>query len=522
MLTLTDINNTTNQIWLYRKNFGLWIQELNALRKKLESFDDSKEDRYIKVIKPYTPNVSGIELESLWDYTSRVIPQFHGFVPPRNTTYIIKEHIIGKDYKKLQLEIYFKNKDWDCSKETITQTEINNLRNQIPEEYYSAKQLNLVLGKLFNRSYENLPNLESYKLALKYLEKDEAAFFKSKGLTFVVAIRDRTILKEIHSKYKAIISKYSIKVKQIKELEEKLCIQQKMKRNPYTITFQWWDLEEMKLAFPPGSKDKTGIWKVRKMLPLEYPNLVLFKTKEELYVQLGIQFIQAKLLTLDAEIDFRKEFYNIYIKRKNLDTENDINLLHSVVNSAIDKIRKIYPYRLGAFWSYVDNLYRIALVESGYYLYKKQNIEEGYRDPVDSGFELDPLKLKDSKNEYSVQDTCNILGITNLDKVYKWLQRHNVQGAVKQGRKWIINDIAIQEIKKLADKSKSRINWKSKDGDFISKLSSEPDNYELLVQRYVQKYKVSEESAQRTLRRLIKEARNGNDKAKWKIEELLS
>ena len=52
---------------------------------------------YLSVIKPYRPKVSGIELVNLWDYTSKIIPKFDGFIPPLNTSYIIKEQIIGKD-----------------------------------------------------------------------------------------------------------------------------------------------------------------------------------------------------------------------------------------------------------------------------------------------------------------------------------------------------------------------------------------------------------------------------------------
>ena len=143
----------------------------------------------------------------------------------------------------------------------------------------------------------------------------ERKYLKSKGLSINDALRNRKIVKKFNLKYKKRYNKYALVFSEIEELEKKLYKQQTTLLTPFKITFQWWNLEEMKLAFPSG-RNKTGIKYVKNALKLNYPNLILFNEWEELYLQFGIYAIRAKVLEKKYEDEFIEDFYKYYSKRK--------------------------------------------------------------------------------------------------------------------------------------------------------------------------------------------------------------
>lgn len=515
MLTLDDIKFFSDQIYQFKEGFDLCYKELKRLGEVLEDSDDSKFDRYEEIIKPNRFNILFIEIESIGYPKSIIIPKFKSSykVSSKFSSFKVPYHINIESYHKhndnrrLQLEIYFNDKKEKDNQDLLTESGINKVREQIPEKLYEALNVKPLLGKLFNTKFENLPPLGIYHLAMNNLAFLERKYLKRKGLSINDALRNRKIVKKFNLKYKKRYNKYALVFNEIEELKKKLYKQQTTMLTPFKITFQWWDLEGMKLAFPSG-RNKTGIKYVKNALKLNYPNLILFNEWEELYLQFGIYAIRAKVLEKKYEDEFIEDFYKYYSKRKFI--EEDIFQSGDVAYNIIQNYSQ--PYELSHFWSYVGSICKLSRPKYHkpvIYPQSDNNVEKTL-----SNENAQKLKEVDIKAVQEISEELHIPKAT----IYSWLRRGKIINAKivdgsstkKLESKWEINFNAYQEIIDLNNKSKKIIDW-------------DIPYFQDLLSSYISEHPCcNEESAKRNLRRLIKKARNNNEKAKKKLEYLVS
>jgi len=510
MQTLEDIKFFSDQIYQLKEGFDLCYKELKRLGEVLEDFDDSEFDRYEEIIKPNRFNIPFIEIESIGYPKSIIIPKFKSSykVSSKFSSFKVPYHINIESYDKhndnrrLQLEIYFNDKKEKDNQDLLTESDIKKVREQIPEELYQALYVKPLLGKLFNTKFENLPPLGIYHLAMNNLGFLERKYLKSEGLSVKEALCKRKIVKQFNLKYKTIIDKHRPLLSEKKKLERMLNNQQTTLLTPFKLTFQWWDLEEMKLAFP-SERNKTGIKYVKNALKLDYPNLVLFNEWEELYLQFGIYAIQAKVLEKKYEDEFIEDFYKYYSKRKFI--EKYIFQSGDVAYNIIQNYSQ--PYELSHFWSYVGSICKLSRPKYHKRINNSQSddsVEEILSDE-NSPSDYDVEKTNNNKNTKklnesdikSVHEICLILQIPKAT-IYSWLRRGKIPSAKrvdssstkKLESNWEINCNAYQEIIDLNNKSKKIIDWDT------------PYSQDLLSSYISEHPCCSEESAKRNLRRL--------------------
>jgi len=475
MLTLEDIKFFSDQIYQFKEGFDLCFKELKSLREKLEDFDDSEFDRYEEIIKPNRFNIPFIEIESIEYPKSRIIPKFNSSYKVSNkfSSFKVPYHINIKYYDKhnyflgLQLEIDFKdNKKKKRQAILQTKSDINKVKEKIPELGYLAVQVMALLGKRLNTKFEDLLKSGIYKVYIDNLGILESEYLKQEDLSVNEALCKSEIVKKLYIKYKKIYDKYAPVFSEIEKLEKKLYKQQTTLLTPFKITFQWWDLEEMKLAFPSG-KNKTGIKYVKNALKLDYPNLVIFNEWEELYLQFGIYAIQAKVLEKNYEEEFIEDFYKYYSNRKFI--KKNIFLTGDVAYSIIRNYSQ--PYELSHFWSYVGSICKLSRPRYHKRVNNSQSDDNVEEISSDENSQLDDNVKETYYNENTkklkegdikgVQEICRKLQIPKAT-IYSWLRRGKIPSAKrvdssstkKLESNWEINFNAYQEIIDLNNKSK--------------------------------------------------------------------
>ncbi len=146
MLALDDIKFFSDQIYKFKEGFDLCYKELKSLREVLEDSDDSKFDRFEEIIKPNRFKIPFIEIESINYPKSIIIPKFKSSskVSSKFSSFKVPYHINIESYHKhndnrrLQLKIYFNDKKEKDKQDLLTESGINKVREQIPEELYQA------------------------------------------------------------------------------------------------------------------------------------------------------------------------------------------------------------------------------------------------------------------------------------------------------------------------------------------------------------------------------------------------
>lgn len=438
------------------------------------------------IIKSFKPTTEGIEVVFTYESMSKIIPKFSSkHEPSPEFKCSIREEIIGND-KQFELQIQTnQEKIVTRDSQQKLRSDIDKLKARLPENFQSDIRMKLLLSKLKDKryTYEVINKDRIGRILLSDLSVLEKNFCKEQGLTFEEAVKNKKIVQIWYDKYNSKVKASKPIFDQIRKLEDTYSKQKRVlrKTDPFTVTFQWENFEPIINAFP--NENRKGIKKVRKFMSMYYPNLIIFSTQEEVFLQLGIYAYQAGLLVDPALSCFIEEFLGIAKKRLKHLREEDFK---SVSSSASDVILKNFnmPLRQGGFWKYVKDTY------NGIFKTTNKGSNEILMD-------MDNLDLigkhqkqhLDFIDEYSIPEIARDLGIKEAT-IYKWLEDGKIPSAKREYGKWIINSEAYREIKTLAQGSQAKERWKERE-------------YYTFFTRYINVYNITNlESAKRDLRRM--------------------
>jgi hypothetical protein len=370
----------------------------------------------------------------------------------------------------------------------------------------------MTLGTLISIGYEQLriSPLPKHKVTLHTLNiLRERNFFEEHGLT----LKKSKKLETLYKKYDSLIKLYTPLAAQIDKLRGEYLEQIKKQRNPFTITFQWWDFEPMDRAFPRG-ESRNGIRRVKDLLTEQFPNLIIFETWEEIFLQMGIYAHQAGLMSKSEENSFIDEFWKLASPK----LSKPIEKLFKGEMVAL-KILKNYDmrFKLGTFWKYVKDKYRWSFNTSGLDIGEEtkkswtrlpesttpgidsmsEEDEEVLHKPSYSG--RDQRQTQNSKTIIEDSPTYSPLQMAQGEEIkqqtlFRWLERGKVKSARKEGARWVLNTDAQNEIRNLARHLKKRINH---------------NGLKIQVKIYKQSKGIKLESAKRYFSRFLKDSERG-------------
>lgn len=490
-LAIDDLKFFADQIWGFKEIYNKWLVELVKIRNESKNFDSTELDYFQHFIKPYSHKIDGIEIIDVNESNYSLKPSFESnykFSGGSNYDYFIKG-LKTNNNERLQLKLYL---DTNQQRPYKDSKKIRELEKQIPKDYQLYNSIFKILGKRYNTKYEDLLTSGIYALVLQNLEIQERDYFDKLGEDFTQAIRFRKTIKFLKDKYERLIKPFEQQILELDKIKDEYIKNYSKNLNPWTVTFQWWDLESMQTAFPHNTKN--GIKKVKVLSQDLYPNLIIFRKNKwkDIFLQLFIYAYQAKLLYKYTISELQNEF----LKYFNI-SENNKGYYLTTLGKVFDNY--LFPYEINHFNRYIRKIYKLTKKDTGDYF---------------DVYDENSNNVKNIKSKYyTLLDAARLVGVQKK-AVYTWIRRgkltpkklneiSDIDDFTTKG-KWVFDDFTIKELKILAEKQNSRIDW---------------DNYE--IETHVDNYlkihpNIKRQSAQRTIKRLI------NSKNSKKLKKIIN